>query len=478
MAESNVSSNFSNTPMCIAVDTWGSTAGSTLKSEIWAIEQISELVKPEHSASLEVLPWNHVAYAPIPLPESIVTLKYIQSSGGTDPSCLYSDSNCLEALRKCGMWFLFTDGKISSQQVENFARNTTQLGLHGFANVVVIFANAADRAPSLVDFSVGISTYAAAPDSLLIFHDIPTRTVYLLQAKGCFKALLPTESEHPELSPDLAWYQLPRILYQDLARLEIPKPKELSEDELALSDGLVIRLKDLHSGKATLEVVARVSERDNLKSVSVAETLAGRGKQFQAWTKSQQAPLPKVPLQRPDVGGNAKKAIAALLAALKEETSEEMLANYRATLRTAYETNWEEFREVLAKHKIQTRLVTESNQRYQRAGLHSRSISSNPLPKKSNFSTGVSMGYDMLDEPNVGAVALVSTVNKSPWLKALRTVCEGKVAEDELFKVFVDSFEAPVNQKMILELEEGSLFRETLEWVKQDFSNSMNVAKA
>lgn len=68
---------------------------------------------------------------------------------------------------------------------------------------------------------------------------------------------------------------------------------------------------------------------------------------------------------------------------------------------------------MLAKHKIQTRLVTESNQWYQRAGLHSRSISFNPLPKKSNFSTGVSMGYDMLDDDD-WSLSLSSTSSSAP----------------------------------------------------------------
>jgi len=331
--------NFAVTRMRIAIDTSGSTAGGTLDAEIRAVKEISTTIKSQKEPLL-VMPWNSRASAPISPKEC----KNLGSTGGTNTSSLYGNPDCLKALQNCGLWFLFTDGQISKAEVENFALNTATYGLHGTPNVVTIFGRAADTLPGLVDFSVGIITYSAAPDSLLLFHDVSTGTVFLLQAKGCFKALLPAGSTQPELTSTLAWHQLPSISYKDLASLRTPKPKKLAADKLALADGLVIRLKDLYSGTASAEVLERVSEPENLRSLTIHQSSAGRADEFQNFLEQQQQQVPHAPRERVDIDGKAQEAIITLLNAVKNGASDKILEVYREKLRVAHGENWKIFR--------------------------------------------------------------------------------------------------------------------------------------
>jgi hypothetical protein len=257
--------------------------------------------------------------------------------------------------------------------VENFALNTATYELHGTPNVVIIFGRAADTLPGLVDFSVGIITYSAAPDSLLLFHDVSTGTVFLLQAKGCFKALLPAGPTQPELTSTLAWYQLPSISYKDLTRLRIPKPKKLAADELALADGLVIRLKDLYAGTASAEVLERVSEPENLRSLTMHQSSAGRADEFQSFLDQQQQQVPQKSRERLDIDGKAQEAIITLLNAVKNGTLEKVLEIYREKLRAAHGENWKQFRKLEEQDR---EVARESSMRFQAAMEISLDISS------------------------------------------------------------------------------------------------------
>jgi hypothetical protein len=75
----------------------------------------------------------------------------------------------------------------------------------------------------------------------------------------------------------------------------------------------------------------------------------------------------------------------------------------------------------------------------------------------------------LLDQPIVGALALVSvTKNKEAWVKALSTLCGGGAGGEWLLPCFAASFDIEANQKAILDLEEHSLLRQALEWIKED----------
>ncbi|PVH77455.1 hypothetical protein DL98DRAFT_266763 [Cadophora sp. DSE1049] len=268
--------------VCIAVDISSSTEGPNLRSEISAINHISAFL-PFHSGDpipdpLTVLPWTSKSYTAIPLPSGGSGPPYLRSKGGTTPTCIYSNDTYLKALRECSAGFLFTDGEIHVCEVETFSENTTKLGLHGTTCIVVVFGSAANNPPGETNISVGISIYALPPNSLLPFHDFPTDTVYLLQAKGCFQVLLPAGTSQPTLDGDLRWPQVPRVTYRDLADIIIPSPRTLSKDERVLQDGLVIRLKDIYDRTASQETLKQVARLENLSSIVMSEVSRGNGK--------------------------------------------------------------------------------------------------------------------------------------------------------------------------------------------------------
>ena len=124
----------------------------------------------------------------------------------------------MKTLRDCSVWFLFTDGEIHAKEIDAFRDNTSKLGLYDTPCVVVVFGSAAVAWPSVANISIGMSTCAVAPDSLFLFHDYPTDTVYLLQTKGCFEILLPIGGNNPTTDKDLRWPQVHRITYQDLCQ--------------------------------------------------------------------------------------------------------------------------------------------------------------------------------------------------------------------------------------------------------------------
>jgi len=135
------------------------------------------------------------------------------------------------------LWFIFTDGEISDHQVSQFSHSTKALELHGISCAVVIFDHTNNTTLRLAHVSVGVSTYALAPNSVLIFHDILSNQAYVMQAKGCFTSLLPSPHDQPYIGPNASWEDFPTMRYEDLVKLHIPPPKELSADQIAFQDG-------------------------------------------------------------------------------------------------------------------------------------------------------------------------------------------------------------------------------------------------
>jgi hypothetical protein len=164
-----------------------------------------------------------------------------------------------------------TDGLIAYDEIQNFAKTTTELCLHGIPSIVIVFGHGTGHLPGDTDTSVGLALYARSPDSLFLFHDIDTGSVYIIQAKDSFKYLLKGK-EQPDITEGASWENLPSIECQDLANIAIRLPKKLLPDQLALQDGLVIRLKDLFKGKVdevTSEKIA--NNEDSMASITQAE---------------------------------------------------------------------------------------------------------------------------------------------------------------------------------------------------------------
>lgn len=181
---------FSQSRAVFALDISGSTAGKVLKVEKDAIRTICDGLSVVRKRDAQILPWDSHAHRIIQLGG----LEHVDSSGGTDPTVLLSNSDYKNSLLRSDLWFLLTDGEIDEDIVKKFALNIGAARLHGTACVVVVFGSHLDR-PVLCNISVGKSVFAVTPDCLFLFHDFETGKVYVLQSKGRFRALLPEEKK-------------------------------------------------------------------------------------------------------------------------------------------------------------------------------------------------------------------------------------------------------------------------------------------
>ncbi|KAH7157290.1 hypothetical protein B0J13DRAFT_435862 [Dactylonectria estremocensis] len=355
MSELSDFHEISSMPMCIALDKSGSTYGATIAAELDVVHQFctfrqaqqhSDSARNANSASVQVLPWCHTALEPIIFPKSYEARRRIGSGGGTDPSSLYQSPTCLAALRSAGIWVLMTDGKIENKLVEKFATETLEVTIHNKPCVIIVFGDSSYGRPAACNISVGIAVYANVPHCLLLFHDIPTGIVRILQAKGNFQGLLPLaavgSSERIKLRVNqyTAWPELPRIAYKDLFSLELSIIRDLEPDEMALQDGLIVNIPDMLAGKvdeATIEKI--IHNSDNVRSLALAAQTKGTGKNVADWLISHQLPASSRERKPTDVDHKAHKAVSALLEALNSDNSDESVTDLRRQVRQAHALN-------------------------------------------------------------------------------------------------------------------------------------------
>ena len=349
--------SFGDLSICVAIDKSGSTWGGTLAEEIRTVEKICSLRSPRNENPVRLLPWCDEALPPICLPKESKTMRSLESDGGTSPKVLYTSEASLSALCSCGVWFLLTDGEIERTLVQDFAIATAEMGLHGLACIIVVFGSNLGGPPADCNISVGIATYAVVPDCLFLFQDTSTGGLSILQAKGCFKELLPrSESSYsqPVINKYTTWGELPHISYEDLSRIRVAPPKKLALDELALQDDLIIRTPDLYSGAVDKDYVGQIiRNEDSLKSIVMAETIRGNRQQLQGWLARQETPEPELTRDRPDVNSLAQKTVAELLKCLETGEMVEKIEILRKRLRQAHAVNRVHFKDMFDRYTIE-----------------------------------------------------------------------------------------------------------------------------
>lgn len=277
---------FAQCRISLAVDISGSTAGRVLNSEReFMMKLVSQLTPGTIGQNAFVLPWNQAAGRPC----HVQDLLMLQSCGGTDPVVLLKSQPHLAALKMSNLWFLLTDGEIISRDVSALATTLAEKGMHGVPCVIVIFDNKSNL-PSNCNISVGISPFAAVPNSALLYQDITVGgKCHVLATKGCFNALLPEGAEQPVLDEFTSWDSLPTIYPESAFRdLVIPAARELSPSELALSDDLTINFSnlfetDLDNG----QVDQLLGNQNHLQSLLLSAQSRGQSASALTWLQRQ-----------------------------------------------------------------------------------------------------------------------------------------------------------------------------------------------
>lgn len=377
--------NFRDLSLSIAVDTSGSTYGRTLEVEKDVIQFIVGLANLHDGKQVRVLPWSDLVGGVHYLnKDNRDSLRTLRSSGGTNPAVLYDSPPCLAALRSSDLWFLLTDGEIEDDLTRFFTIRTAELGLHSMSCVVVVFGSTMRGPPASCNISVGIATYALAPDCLFLFHDIDTSTLSILQAKGRFKQFLFRDgvpAKQPQINEYTTWAELPRMSYEDLVRLHLTPKPQVGKEDIILDDDKVLNLQELYAGSADSEVVeSLLRNQDNLKSLVMAEQARGRGQQLDHWLMSQQQQQQKLlerPTERVDVYQAAQHAVSSLLKIWQSPGKQEERNRLQAELRAAHDRNRKALRDATSAYSVTVQQATRRSSYVEAARRQSITYSAN-----------------------------------------------------------------------------------------------------
>ena len=329
---------FSDIMATFAVDVSGSTEGTILEEEKATIGLICSGLSRDAQTQVQIIPWDHNAHQVLPPSE----LWALNSSGRTRPNCLNEDIDSKSALSQCSAWFLLTDGAIDDREVHQFSRGICEASLHGIPCVIILFGYKTSR-PAEANISVGLSVFSHASDCLFLFHDVDSTQVYILQAKGKFKELLPSGYLELTLCRTTRWGGLPTFNYRQLFDLALPTRQHLQAHDLLLQSGQKVNLQNLYSQEIDSTVARDIMENDDdLKSVLLAAALSGRDDEIARWVSKQTVEAENILLcERPDINDQANQLLRKLLWLLgsKDKDLAEII-DIRQRLRAAHFANW------------------------------------------------------------------------------------------------------------------------------------------
>ncbi|PWY62875.1 hypothetical protein BO83DRAFT_458201 [Aspergillus eucalypticola CBS 122712] len=362
--------------LTFAVDVSGSTKDIALRKETDAITKFRLSMSPELVPLSTILPWSEEATPPM----EISQVEKLRASGGTDPGVLLQSSRCTSKLRNASLC----------------------AGIHGAACVIILFGERWES-PFDCDVSVGISVFAAAPHCIFLFSDVETDIVYVLQAKGTFSNVLPAGREFSSFGEWTRWEDLVTITYEDLLRVEVPLPINLSGDMVLLSNGVQFDLKSIYTGSISeTDTLTLLSDYSALDAILVAATTRGQRDIVRRWIMDSCLALQShlnenmlLPVE--DIGGKATKIFVDLVRkfdALDLDTSEPRnlwqalhrsnslseLGPIKSKLRGQHHQNW--ILNVKATHLVSSMMENELEEvliRLSALSLHARSMHPNNL---------------------------------------------------------------------------------------------------
>jgi hypothetical protein len=182
-----------------AVDDSGSTAGAILRQQRAFVEYLhSHYTNPGDAVAL----WGSSCDAPA---QNFSTINWTSGHGGTQPSTILQNSAALTTIKTSDVWFLLTDGEIWGGDVHRLADLATQ---HDVLNVPLVFVITGGKGttPSATNISVGISFFASAQDTLILFKETATGKIYVIAGKGCFQPLVGQSEAAKDLE---SWEDVP-----------------------------------------------------------------------------------------------------------------------------------------------------------------------------------------------------------------------------------------------------------------------------
>ena len=163
-----------------AVDGSGSTAGSIMRAQ-------AQTVRALHGNSKDtVAKWESACDNPSALDN--VAANFFDSNGGTYPHTIMRNPQVVDQIRESDLWVLLTDGQINERDVMELTRLAGTMDVIQVP-VVLIITGGKRSTPAQTHISVGIPFFASAQEALILFKDVTTGQLSVIDAKGSFASL-------------------------------------------------------------------------------------------------------------------------------------------------------------------------------------------------------------------------------------------------------------------------------------------------
>lgn len=148
-------------------------------------------------------------------------LRWASRHGGTTPSTILTTPPALAAVQKSDVWFLLTDGEIWDGDVHRLADLALETGILNIP-LVFLITGGRGKGPSSTNISVGISFFASAQDTLILFQETSTGKIFVIAGKGCFTTLGGSAAAQDlENWEDLQCFNTYAALFEHLSKMEI-----------------------------------------------------------------------------------------------------------------------------------------------------------------------------------------------------------------------------------------------------------------
>ncbi|OBS20055.1 hypothetical protein FPOA_11776 [Fusarium poae] len=262
-----------------------------------------------------ILPWDRQAHEPVP----IHLIENLQHGFGSNPSTILESRLSRRCIEQSKIWFLLTDGVIEEERVNTFANDITGAGLHGTPSVIIVFGNTS-RPPSRSKLSIGMSICAPSSHCAVLFHDVWSGKLFVVQAKGCFASVL-LKGTYFKWFSGTKWTDFPQISYDTLLEVQVSEPIRLSKDEVALPYAKVFDMKSIYNDSMSDQDKLRlVSNNCALDSIMTVAKTRGEGFLVKLWIESLRRTTKKnLTIERDDVDSRGEIAMTVLLMAAERE---------------------------------------------------------------------------------------------------------------------------------------------------------------
>ncbi|KAF5578122.1 hypothetical protein FPANT_10110 [Fusarium pseudoanthophilum] len=315
-ASAQISEQLRMLPLVFVMEV-SSTSERIFQAEKNTISYITSKLEPKEPADQSyILPWDRQAHDPVPAH----LIGNLQHGVGSNPSSIFESYLAQRCLEQSKIWFFLTDGVIEEEHADVFTSNITEAGIHGTPSVIIVFGNRS-RPPSRSKLSIGMSIGAPSPHCAVLFHDVWSDELFVVQAKGCFASLLPKGSYFKWFS-GTRWADFPQTSYDRLLRVRVPKPIRLSKDEVALPYGKVFDMKFIYNDSMSdQDKLQLVSNNSALDAIMLVARTRGEGFLVKLWIESLRRTMTRdsLTIERDDVDSRGITVMKSLIMAAEQE---------------------------------------------------------------------------------------------------------------------------------------------------------------